>query len=729
MHRQMGLKDDEYEEIVHLLGREPNFTELGMFAVMWSEHCSYKHSRQTLRRFPSEGERVLQGPGENAGVIDIGEGMAVAFKVESHNHPSAIEPYQGAATGVGGILRDIFTMGAQPVAILNSLRFGPPDDSRTCFLIDRVVDGIGGYGNCVGIPTVAGEIYFEECYRESPLVNAMAVGGMPLEMLSRGAASEAGDVVILVGARTGRDGIHGVTFASEGLDEKAEEKRPSVQVGDPFMEKILMEFCLEAVRKKLVAGMQDLGGAGLTCAVTETSSRGGTGMEIDLDQVPCREENMNAYEIMLSESQERMLLIVKERSLEALREILERWELPFGIIGRVTNDGIVNVWYRGEMVVSVPAKAVAEEAPAYEPASREPAYIREKRFFKESAWATPEDYQEAFLNVLSSCSIASKEWAWKRYDHMVRTSTVLLPGQGDAAVLRLRGTSRGLAVTIDGNGRMVYLDPYRGGMMTVAEATRNISCVGGKPLGITDCLNFGCPENPEVFWQFEQAVKGMAEACEALSVPVVSGNVSFYNESKHSAIYPTPVVGAVGLLDDVSICVSMGFKKEGDVIVLLGCGDLSLGGSEFLKVIHGEMSGRIPDLVFKEEKRLQKLIRQLARKGVVSSAHDLSDGGLGIALAECCISGGNGADLSIADNSMRPDLLLFGEGPSRILVSLPEGNLENLKKMAGEYRVPLDILGKVRGRHLKVQLSTGETLIDLPTSIMKSRYLGGREPV
>ena len=716
VYQQMGLKDDEYKKILDALGREPNFTELGMFAVMWSEHCSYKHSRKILSQFPVEGEGVLQGPGENAGVIDIGEGMAVAFKIESHNHPSSIEPYQGAATGVGGILRDIFTMGAQPVALLNSLRFGPPDDPRTSFLIDRVVDGIGGYGNCVGIPTVAGEIYFEECYRKNPLVNAMAVGVLPVEMLSKGAASEAGNLVVLVGAGTGRDGIHGVTFASEELNDNSEEKRPSVQVGDPFMEKLLMEACLEAVRKKLVMGMQDLGGAGLTCAVTEMASRGGAGMEINLDRVPCREEAMNAYEIMLSESQERMLLAVKDQNLEPLQEIFERWELPYAVIGRVTDDGMVRAWHQGEIVISVPAASVAEGAPAYKPVSREPAYYKKKRSFQEVALTPPEDYHEALLKVLSSPSVASKEWAWKRYDHMVRTSTVLLPGDGDAGVLRLRGTNKGLAVTVDGNGRQVYLDPYRGGMLAVAEATRNISCTGAKPLGITDCLNFGSPENPEIFWQFEQAVQGMAEACEVLGVPVVSGNVSFYNEAEQSSIYPTPVVGAVGLLEDVSACLSMGFKKEGDLVALLGNGDLSLGGSEFLKVVHGEVAGRIPDLIPLQEKLLQALIYKLAHQGVLSSAHDISDGGLGVALAECCMAGGLGADLAVDNEGMRPDQLLFGEGPSRVLVSLPEENFERLEKIAGDYNVPLYVWGKVKANYLRVKLSSGETLLNMPLS-------------
>ena len=721
--QEMGLTDSEYEEICRVLDREPNFTELGMYSVMWSEHCSYKHSKKTLRLFPVDGEHVLQGPGENAGVVSIGDGLAVVFKVESHNHPSAIEPYQGAATGVGGILRDIFTMGARPIALLNSLRFGPLDSRKTRYLFDGVVEGIGGYGNCVGIPTVAGEVYFEDCYRGNPLVNAMAVGVLPEDKLSLSSASGVDNLVVLVGARTGRDGIHGVTFASEELGEDSEEKRPSVQVGDPFMEKLLIEACMEVVHKNLVVGMQDLGGAGLTCAVTETASGGGTGMEIELNKVPCREKDMRPDEIMLSESQERMLFIVENDKIDEVRDIFSRWELPFSVIGKVTADGLVNVYHDGKLVASVPAQSVADGAPEYDPDCREPDYIKSIKQADAGDVSMPPDADcdSSLLEVLSSPTIADKEWVWRRYDHMVRISTVVKPGAADAAVLRLRDSQKGLAVTLDGNGRHVYLDPYRGGIMAVAEAARNISCTGGKPLGITDCLNFGNPEKPEIFWQFKEAVAGMVDACHVLQLPVVGGNVSFYNEVEETAIYPTPVIGAVGVLDDVRAHTTMSFQNEGDVVVMLGSGNLSLGGSEYQKVVHGQVFGSIAEVDLKMERALQELLQELIASNMLTSAHDISDGGMAVTIAECCMGGKLGAEVGVTGWEESAELMLFGEGAGRVIVSMPPEITTQVQEIARSKDVSFTHMGEVKGGRLKMHVD-GEVKIDLSLSQIESSW-------
>ncbi len=717
---QLGLTDLEYAMILEQLGREPNLVELNMYSVMWSEHCSYKHSRSSLSLFPTSGSRVIQGPGENAGVVDIGDGWAAVFKIESHNHPSAVEPYQGAATGVGGILRDIFTMGAQPVAFLNSLRFGDLENARGRYLFDGVVAGIGGYGNCVGIPTVAGEIYFDACYEGNPLVNAMCVGVMPQERLMLGKASGEGNLVVLVGARTGRDGIHGVTFASEELSELSEEKRPAVQVGDPFMGKLLMEATLEAIEKKLVCGVQDLGGAGLTCALTETASRAGTGVDIDLDNVPLREKGMHPFEILTSESQERMLLIVEPDKLADLVEVFRRWELLPSVLGRVTGDGMVTVKQGGEIVASVPADSVAECSPAYEPDSREPAYYKRLSSFDPFTLAPVKDHNQVLLKLLGSADIASKEWVWRRYDYMVRTCTVQGPG-GDAAVIRLRETGKALAMSVDGNGRLTYLDPYRGGMLAVAEATRNISCTGAEPIGITDCLNFGNPEKAEIFWQFRQAVEGMAEACRVLEVPVVGGNVSFYNEVEGEAIYPTPVVGAVGLLESQEKQCSIAFGSEGDLVLLLGGTEVSLGGSQWLKCMHGLVAGRPAPVDLKFEKRLQEFLRVLINEGLVNSAHDLSDGGLAVALAECCISGKIGAAVKmITDNDKV--LQLFGEGPSRVIVSAGRDNYQHIAELACQADVALHNIGTLGGQTLRVDCG-GDIIINLEIEDMKGAYM------
>ncbi len=717
--RQLGLTDQEYAMITDQIGREPNLVELNMYSVMWSEHCSYKHSRSSLSLFPTGGPRVIQGPGENAGVVDMGGGWAAVFKIESHNHPSAVEPYQGAATGVGGILRDIFTMGAQPVAFLNSLRFGNLEDERGRYLFDGVVAGIGGYGNCVGIPTVGGEIYFEPSYQGNPLVNAMCVGVMPVERLMLGKATGEGNLIILVGARTGRDGIHGVTFASEELSEESEEKRPAVQVGDPFMGKLLMEATLEAIEKKLVCGVQDLGGAGLTCALSETAARAGTGVTVDLERVPLREEGMEPFEILTSESQERMLLIVEPAKLPELEEVFRRWELTPAVLGQVSGDGLLTIKQGETVVASLPAESVANCSPAYEPEGREPEYYRRLGAFDPLNLPPSEDYNQTLLTLLGSCDIASKEWVWRRYDYMVRTSTLEGPG-GDAAVIRLRETGKALAMCVDGNGRLTYLDPYRGGMLAVAEATRNISCTGAEPLGITDCLNFGNPEKAEIFWQFRQAVDGMAEACRVLEVPVVGGNVSFYNEVEGEAIYPTPVVGAVGLLENPQKQGSLAFKEEGDLVLLLGAREVSLGGSQWLKSLHEQVAGRPTAVDLELEKRLQKLLRVLISEGLVNSAHDLSDGGLAVALAECCISGHIGAAVEIAGGSNR-DLELFGEGPSRVILSACRDHYQRIAELADQAKVALHNIGKLGGDSLRVSCD-GDIIINLGLEEMEITY-------
>jgi len=709
--RSMGLKDAEYETIVNILGREPNVVELGMYSVMWSEHCSYKNSREVLRTFPTKGPRVLQGPGENAGIVDIGDGMAVCFKIESHNHPSAIEPYQGAATGVGGIIRDIFTMGARPIALLNSLRFGPLDDARSRYLFGGVVSGIAGYGNCIGIPTVAGEVYFDNCYRGNPLVNAMCVGLLEVDKIKLGRATGVGNPVILAGARTGRDGMHGVTFASEELNATSEERRPAVQVGDPFMEKLLLEACLELINSGLVAGIQDLGGAGLTCATSEMASRGGSGMEIDLDKVPCRETGMTPFEIMLSESQERMLLVVLPENEQKVHAVFERWGLASSTIGRVTDDGFLRIRMGGKVVAEVPARSLAEDAPVYCPAFREPAYLQTTSVLNLAEIPDVENAEDVLLKLLSAPNIASKEWVWRQYDYMVRTATVVLPGS-DAAVLRIRGSKKGLAMTTDCNARYVYLDPYTGGKIAVAEAARNVVCSGGEPLAVTDCLNFGNPEKPEIYWQFRKAVEGMSAACLAFNTPVIGGNVSFYNETEGEAIYPTPVVGMVGLLEDVERRCTQSFKTAGDIIVLLGSTYDELGGSEYLAVIHGLVKGKPPALDLEREKAVQRTVLTAIRQGLLHSAHDLSEGGLAVALAETTFENLIGAEIHLTTAGLRKDSLLFGESQSRILVSLPQDNLAMLQEIAGQHNVSLQVIGQTGGDRLKLYLDN-EQVVDL----------------
>lgn len=736
--REMGLTDEEFARIKELLQREPNYLELGMFAVMWSEHCGYKNSRPVLKLFPTEGPHVLQGPGENAGVVEIGNGLAVAFKIESHNHPSAIEPFQGAATGVGGIVRDIFTMGARPIALLDSLRFGPLEGEKARYLFGGVVGGIGNYGNCIGVPTVAGEVFFHPSYEGNPLVNAMCVGLLRREKLARAVAAGVGNSVMLVGARTGRDGIHGATFASEELSEASEEKRPAVQVGDPFMEKLLIESCLEIIDKGYVVGMQDLGAAGLTSSSAEMASRAGTGIEIDVSRVPRRETGMNAYEVMLSESQERMLVVPRAGYEEEVQRVFERWGLTAVVVGRVTDDGMLRVRDGEQVVAELPVRFLTDECPVYYREEKIPAYYEERRSFPVESLPEPADYNSVLLRLLASPNIASKEWVYRQYDHMVGINTVVLPGEADAAVLRIKESPPlGLAVKTDGNSRYCFLDPYRGGMLAVAEAARNLSCTGAEPLAITDCLNFGNPEKPEIFWQFRQVILGMSAACRALDIPVVSGNVSFYNETRGQAVYPTPVVGAVGRLLDVEKRCAQGFKAAGDVIFLLGPLTAEMGASEYLSVIHGVEAGEVPLVDLELEKAVQTMCRSLISRGWLRSAHDCSEGGLAVALAESCICGGQGAqvevDLAAAAGeenllAVREDGVLFGEGASRIVISTAPENREAVEKAAQEAGVPLHFLGYVGGEELNIKVRRNEKescLIAVPLAEMAKAWQGG----
>lgn len=696
--REMGLSDEEYQKVLEIMGREPNLLELGMFAVMWSEHCGYKSSRPVLKLFPTEGPQVIQGPGENAGVVDIGDGQALVFKIESHNHPSAIEPYQGAATGVGGIVRDIFTMGARPIALLDSLRFGPLDDERTRYLFAGVVSGIGGYGNCLGIPTVAGEVYFHPSYRDNPLVNAMCVGLVNTDEVAYAVAGDVGRPLILVGARTGRDGIHGATFASEELSEESESRRPSVQVGDPFMEKLLLEACLELIKEGLVAGMQDLGAAGLTSSVAETASKKKRGVEVDVTLVPRREEGMTPYEVMLSESQERMLIIPREGATERIQEIFDKWGLDAAVIGWITDDGIFRVREGDRIVGEVPLTALTDECPVYHRPSREPEYYAQVKNFDLGQVPVPDDLGAVLKTLLASPNIASKEWVYTQYDHQVLINTVINPGQGDAAVLRIKGTPKGVALTVDCNSRFCYLDPCEGGKIAVAEAARNLACSGARPLALTNCLNFGNPEKPEVFWQFENCIKGMAEAARHLGTPVVSGNVSLYNETRGGeAVYPTPTVGMVGILENIDQRMDMAFKEAGDAVVLLGPVRDEIGGSEYLAVWHGMETGRVPAVNLDEEKKLIDFLVNMSKQGLLRSAHDISEGGLAVCLAESAIAGKVGARISLAGISGRLDGVLFGEAPSRAVVTVKPDNLERVLREAAACGLEARSIGEVGG--------------------------------
>lgn len=710
--KEMGLTEQEYNEIKKALGREPNYVELGMFGVMWSEHCSYKNSKPVLKRFPTDGERVLQGPGENAGIVDIGDNLAVVMKIESHNHPSAIEPYQGAATGVGGIIRDIFTMGARPVALLNSLRFGELDSPRVKYLFGGVVSGIAGYGNCVGIPTIGGEVYFARSYAGNPLVNAMCVGIVQHDRIVKGKACGVGNSVMLVGSTTGRDGIHGASFASEELSEDSEEKRPAVQVGDPFMEKLLLEACLELLQTGAVVGIQDLGAAGLTSSSCETAARAGTGIELDVALVPRREEGMTPYEVMLSESQERMLVIVERGREKEVQEIFRKWDLNAVNIGRVTGDGMLRVLDNGVKVAEVPALLLAEGAPAVKRPSQEPVYLKEANKLDPAELPVPSDFNDVLKELLASPNICSREWVYSQYDHMVRTDTIVLPGS-DAAVLRIKGTGKAIALTADCNGRYCYLDPFEGGKAAVAEAARNLVCSGAKPLAVTDCLNFGNPEKPGIYWQFEKCVDGMSEACRVLNTPVISGNVSFYNETKGSAVYPTPVVGMVGLIENIDRVTTQGFKNTGDLIVLIGQNGDDIGGSEYLKVRFGLEKGKPPRVDLEMEKKVQETCLECISLGIINSAHDTSEGGLAVALAESCISGKKGARVELEGEGLRDDVLLFGETQSRVIVSLAKENLHMLEKIAGDRQAPVKVIGWVTDEDFVIDVVRDRETVNL----------------
>ncbi len=726
-----GLKPEEYLEIVNRLGRHPNKAELGMFGVMWSEHCCYKNSKPLLKQFPTEGERILVGPGENAGVVDLGEGLRLAFKIESHNHPSAIEPFQGAATGVGGILRDIFTMGARPIAILNSLRFGSLDEARTRRLFTGVVQGISHYGNCVGVPTVGGEVYFDPAYSGNPLVNAMALGLMETSEIVTSKAEGIGNSVLYVGSTTGRDGMGGASFASSELSQDSLDDRPAVQVGDPFLEKSLIEACLEAFKTGAVVAAQDMGAAGLTCSTAEMAAKGGVGIELDLDLIPVRETGMIPYEYLLSESQERMLFVAHKGREEELIEIFQRWGLQAVIAGTVIEEPIVRIFFKGEVAAEIPANALAENTPIYERESlaEPPEYVQKAWQWSIESLPTctskgiPEfnkNWTALLLTLLDSPTIASKQWVYRQYDHQVQNNTVILPGGADAAVIRIRPIDTppsqchiGVAATTDCNGLYVYLDPYEGAKAAVAEAARNLSCVGASPLAVTDNLNFGSPENPLGYWQLSQACQGIAEGCRQLNTPVTGGNVSLYNETlnaegKPQAIYPTPVIGMVGLIEDLTLICGQGWKNTGDLIYLLGyqtdSEHITLGGSQYLVTIHHLVAGRPPRVDFELERRVQSVCRLGIRQGWVNSAHDCAEGGLAVALAESCISGGLGAQIELLPSTIRLDLVLFGESSSRIIVSVSPAVKEGWESFLDEEIKDFwQCLGRVEGTNLAIQ--------------------------
>jgi phosphoribosylformylglycinamidine synthase II len=713
-----GLTREEFERFCAAIGRVPNLVELGVCSVMWSEHCSYKSSRAVLRELPTSGPRVVQGPGENAGAVAIGDGLAVVFKIESHNHPSFVEPYQGAATGVGGILRDVFTMGARPIANLNSLRFGSFDHPRTRYLVSGVVSGIGGYGNCVGVPTVGGEIYFDKGYNENVLVNAFTLGIAHADRIFRARATGVGNPVIYVGSKTGRDGIHGASLlASAEFDDTTEAKRPTVQVGDPFTEKLLIEACLELMEQDAIVAIQDMGAAGLTSSSVEMAARGGVGITIDLDRVPKREPNLSPYEILLSESQERMLIVARAGAEAAVMAIFAKWDLDAVTIGAITDDRMLRVRAGGEEVVCLPVDPLAHGAPVYERPFAPPANLEETHRLDLTQLPLPHDYGELLLRLLDSPNIGSKRWAFRQYDWLVGGNTVVGPGS-DAAVLRVKGTHKAIALSVDCNSRYCLLDPYVGAMTAVVEAARNVVCAGGEPIGLTDCLNFGNPEKPEIMWQFREGVRGLRDACTVLGIPVVSGNVSFYNETDGRPIPPTPIVAVVGLLADVAQHTTQWFKAEGDVIVLLGRTREELGGSEYLAVAHDLVRGTPPWIDLAVEMQVQKVCLQAIAEGLVRSAHDVSEGGLAVALAEACIAGADeplGAEVEM-EAAIRPDAWLFGESQSRIVLSIRRKHVNRIRDLARAADVPVTVLGEVRGRRLRIGTLIDVNVVDLRTA-------------
>ncbi len=723
--KKHNLTEEEYKKIVSVMGREPNLVELGIFSVMWSEHCSYKSSRKYLKNLPTKGPKVLQGPGENAGVIDIGDGLALVFKIESHNHPSFIEPFHGAATGVGGILRDVFTMGARPIANLNSIRFGETTHPKTSYLVSGVVSGIAGYGNCMGIPTVAGEVFFDACYNGNNLVNAMTVGVVKPDKIFKGLAKGVGNPVMYIGSKTGRDGIHGATMASDSFDENAEQKRPTVQVGDPFTEKLLLEACLELMETDAIVGIQDMGAAGLTSSAVEMAARGGSGLDLHLDQVPLREEGMTPYEIMLSESQERMLLVAHKGKEDIVKKICDKWDLDASVIGVVTNDNHLRLHFHGEEVAYLPVDPLTNGAPVYDRPVRRPKDQDELNKLDLSQIPIPENLENVLKSLLSSPNLASKKWVYRQYDHQVMTQTSVLPGS-DAAVCRIHDSEKAVAMKVDCNARYCYLDPMQGAMIAVAESGRNVVCSGGKPAALTNCLNFGNPERPEIMWQFTEAVAGMSSACRFFEIPVISGNVSFYNETFDHSIYPTPVIGMVGLLDSIDERLDQFFKKEGDVVILLGETKEELGGSEYLKTIHGLTRGLPPSLSLENEKNLWKTLWELNEKKWISSAHDCSDGGLAVALAESSFNeAGLGVTATLHD-TIRPDALLFGESQSRVIISASPKVADQIQGVAKKNGIRSVVLGLVTKGVFKIS-SKGSRSIDFPLASVKEWWEKGFE--
>jgi phosphoribosylformylglycinamidine synthase len=737
--RQHGLTPDEYEKIKQLLGgREPTLTELGIFSVMWSEHCSYKSSRVHLKRLPTRSKLVLQGPGENAGIIDIGDGWACAFKIESHNHPSFIEPFQGATTGVGGILRDIFTMGARPVAVMDSLRFGPITPSKDVSqkelhknhsVLDGVVSGVASYGNCFGVPNLGGETKFEPCYSGNPLVNAFALGLVRKNEIFYAKAAGEGNPVIYVGAKTGRDGIHGATMASEEFSEASEAKRPNVQVGDPFLEKLLLEACLEAMQTGAIVGIQDMGAAGLTCSTCEMGGRGGVGIEIELDRVPQRETGMTPYEIMLSESQERMLLVAQKGREDEVFHVFEKWGLDAVEVGTVTTGNTLRVLEHGKVVAEIPNPALTDEAPLYKrPLARwEPPVPREMP--EHVALGATADFTPNLKQLLASPNICGKRWVWQQYDHMVQTNTVEAPGAGDAGVIRIKGSQRGLAMALDGNGRWCYLDPRLGAMHAVAEAARKVACSGATPVGATNCLNFGNPEKPHIMWQFSQTIDGITKACEELEIPITGGNVSFYNETLGEGIYPTPVLGVVGILEDVHKTPKMHFTAPGRTIVLLRAGEggditdaqTEFGSSEYAKEVLGALWGYPPQLDLEQEAALQKAVIELIQQGLVESVHDCADGGVAVALTEKAMPKGVGARVNLASGSLFAEFALFGEDAGRILISCDPGQVARIKEVAEKFGVSAEIIGETVPEKLEISLD-GKVVIAAAVSDLSVAY-------
>lgn len=712
IYRQWGMTDEEYRMVEEdILGRMPNYTEAGLFSVMWSEHCSYKSSKKVLKKFPTSGPQVLQGPGEGAGIVDIGDGQAVVFKAESHNHPSAVEPYEGAATGVGGIIRDIFSMGAKPIALLDSLRFGELTNNRTKFLLDQVVAGIGGYGNCIGIPTVGGEIAFDACYEGNPLVNAMCVGLINHEDIQKGQAKGVGNSIMYVGAKTGRDGIHGATFASEEFSEGEEQQRSAVQVGDPFMEKLLMDACLELIlnHSDILVGIQDMGAAGLASSSSEMASKAGAGLRLNLDDVPQRESDMTAYEMMLSESQERMLLCVLKGHEQEVKELFSAYDLDAVVIGEVTDDGYYHLFHNGEEVAHIPVDALAEDAPVYDLPYQEPAHYQQ---FQQMADFKPviTDGNATLLSLLKQPTIASKKSIYETYDSQVGTNTVVTPGS-DAAVVRIKGTEKALAMTTDCNARYVYLDPEIGGKIAVAEAARNIVASGGRPLAITDCLNYGSPDKPEVYWELWYSADGISEACRVLNTPVISGNVSLYNEIDNTAIYPTPMIGMVGLVDDLADITTQAFKQAGDAIYVIGGTQADFNGSELQKMLTGKIEGKLMPLDLTVEKAVQDFVLTAIKKGYIASAHDVSEGGLGVALAESAFEKELGIDVTVDMETA----LLFSETQSRFVVSVSPDKQAAFDAIAPDF---VKQLGTVTSSGL-LSITTGDGQIELSTSEAK----------